>query len=303
MDTIDFFRVYGPHEDQKAYTKLKKAAAPAGCKAWIRTLKGTKNHICWFKIQCHEQLGYSTPTKQDIANLRSIVDGWLACADLSLDDFTLARIDYDYNFYMSPDEADLLLNTMQQLSTKTARMEKWNGTSDPTVYYQCKSRHMQLYRKDKERKDKKKPVKAEEECMCRQEVQCHSGRIKYMRRKYGLVRDWDNWVTPEMEAYYLTAAESVFPSGDFYSLDRAAAIIQASSYSDCKKKRLQEMLAIIQKDTVAALKDFACPNTIKKYFAMLKELNVNPLTIKVNPEDNPSGITYIKNPFFKSKGI
>ncbi len=204
---------------------------------------------------------------------------------------------------MKPDEAEVLLDTMQQLSTKTARMKKWDGTKEPTVYYQCKSRHAQVYRKDKERRDKGKTVKAEEECMCRQEVQCHTAHIRYMRRKYGLVRDWDNWVTPETEAYYLTASEPVFPSGDFYTLDGAAAIIQASSLSDCRKKRLQEILAIIQRDTIAALKDYACRNTIKKYMSMLKALNVNPLTIKTNLKDNPTGITYIKNPFFKNKGI
>ena len=295
MDTIDLFRVYGPWEDPKPYTTLKKSAAPAGCTAWIRSLKGTKNHICWFKIQCHEQIGYDTATAQDIADLRAVVSGWLAHAGLSLDDFTLARIDYDYNFWLPPDEAEVLLETMQQLATRTARMKKWDGTKEPTVYYQCKSRHVQLYRKDKERKDKKKVVKPEEECMCRQEVQCHTGRIKYMRRKYGLVRDWDNWVTPEMEAYYLTSAESVFPLGDFYTLDGAAAIIQASSLSPTHQKRLIEMLAIIQKNTVHALKDFACRNTLKKYYTLLKAINVNPLTIKPNGK----GVTYIENPFFK----
>lgn len=298
MDTIDFFRVYGPYEDPKPYITLKNLAAPAGCKAWIHSLKGGKSHICGIKIQCHKQLGYTTATAQAIAYLRSVVDGWLALAGLCLDDFVLSRIDYDYNFWMEPAEADMLLCTMQQLSTRTARMEKWDGINKPTVYYQCKSRHVQLYRKDEERKDKGYAVETEEDGMCRQEVQCFAGRIKYMYRKYGLVRDWGNWVTPEMEAAYLTAAESVFPLGDFYTLDGAVDIIQNSNLSNCHKKRLNEMLVIIQNETIHALKDFACRNTIKKYFAMLKELNVNPLTIKDNPVDNPTRITYIANPFW-----
>lgn len=139
--------------------------------------------------------------------------------------------------------------------------------------------------------------------LCRQEVQCHAARIKYMKREYGLVRDWENWVTPEMEAEYLTTAEPVFLSGDFYSMDGAVDIIQASGLTPCHKKRLTDMLAVIQSGTMDALKGYASRNTILKYLTMLKDLNVNPLTIKTNFENNPCGITYIANPFFKCKGI
>ena len=98
MDTIDFFRVYHHWEDPKPYIALKGNPAPDGCKAWIRSLKGTGSHVCWFKIQCHEFIGYSTATERDIAYLRSVVDEWLARAGLFLDDFTLGRIDYEFLF-------------------------------------------------------------------------------------------------------------------------------------------------------------------------------------------------------------
>lgn len=64
MDTIVFFRVYHHWEDPKPYIALKGNPAPDGCKAWIRSLKGTRSHICWFKIQCHEFIGYSTATER-----------------------------------------------------------------------------------------------------------------------------------------------------------------------------------------------------------------------------------------------
>lgn len=299
MDTICFFRVYHPWEDPRPYIALKEAPRPDGCKAWILSLKGTGSHICWIKIQCHKQIGYDPATVRDIAHLRSVVDGWLAHAGLLLDDFTLGRIDYDYNFYMDSGEFDVLIETMQQLSRRIMRMNKWDGVDKPTVYYLNKSRHAQLYYKAEERKAKGCPVHELEKDMCRQEVQCYSGRIKYMKREYGLARNWETWVTPEMESEYLLTAEPVFRAGDFYSLDNAIAIIQASDFSNCHKKRLEEMLIFIQNGTMDALKDFASRNTIKKYSAMLRKLNVNPLTIPDNSKINPTGITYIENPFFK----
>lgn len=314
MDTICFFRVYHQWEDPKPYIALKEIPAPDGCTAWILSLKNTESHICWIKIQCHEQIGYGIATAQDIAHLRSVVDGWLAHAGLLLDDFTLGRIDYDYNFDMDSSEFDVLMETMQQLSRRIMRMDKWGweyeideadtankkkSADKPTVYYLCKSRHAQLYRKAAERKAKGRLVRLEETDMCRQEVQCHSGRIKYMRREYGLARNWETWVTPEMESEYLTTAEPIFQAGDFYKLDDAIDIIQASDFSNCHKKRLEEMLVFIQCNTMNKLKEFASRNTNKKYLSMLKDLNVNPLTIKPNKD----GITYIKNPFFKCKGI
>ena len=303
IDTIDFCRPYHYWENPKPYKDLKAAPAPDGCKAWITSLKGGKTHICWFKIQCHSQIGYGVATEQDIAHLRSVVDGWLSPVGLFLDDFKLFRIDYDYNFYMEHEESDVLMRTMQQLPSRNMRMKKWDEIQKPTVYYQCKSRHMQLYLKDEELREKGRAVSKAEECLCRQEVQCFSGRIKYMRKKYGLVRDWSNWVTPQMEAEYLTTAERIYTTGDFYTLKGAIDIIESSSLSPCSKKRLKEMLSIIQDETMDAVKKQFSHNTIKKYLDILKDLNVNPLTIKTNPVDNPCGITYIANPFFKGKGI
>ena len=59
------------------------------------------------------------------------------------------------------------------------------------------------------------------------------------------VRTWNAW-------------RKAYLSGDFYSMDGAVDIIQASGLTPCHKK-----------------------------------LNVNPLTIKTNFENNPCGITYI----------
>lgn len=322
MDTICLFKLYTPYENPSPYIALEKAPAPSGCKAWRTALKDSGWRICWIKIQCHELIGESLPAQRTLDKLREIVTRWLAVSGFTLDDFTLSRIDYDYNFYLPYTESEVLLDTMQQLSYRIQRMNKWNSVrtlyytdpsrsgicslskmlkqdreDDPSVYYMNKSRHAQLYLKDKERENKGYAPQEDEIELCRQEVQCHAGRIKYMRRQHGIDRTWDRWVTPEMEAKYLIEAEPVFPLGDFYTLDGAIDIINASSLTPCYKKRLAETLLMIQQESMDALKSAYSRNTIKNYLAKLKALNINPLTIVPNEH----GIEYLANPFFAAR--
>ena len=297
MDTILLCKVYGNDEDASPYIYLKETPAPYGCKAWITSLKKINSHICWIKVQCHEIIGLQTANSLAIERLRTVVAGWISCAGLHLADFTLKRIDYDYNFYLPVETAEVLIETMQHLSPQILRMIKWN---DPdSVYYANKSRHAQIYRKDRERKEKGRKVKEEEIGLCRQEIQCHPARIKYMRHQYGLLCDWDNWVSAEMEATYLTSAEPIFQLGDFYSLDRAVDLIQASDFTPCYKQRLQDALTTVEHGTMDDLKAKYSRNTLKKYMEKLKELNICPLPIPENKYD----IDYIENPFFKREGI
>ena len=144
MDTMDYFRIYYSNEDPSPYIALKNLPAPPGFEVWIHSFKGGITHICWFKIKCHEQIGYRTATPQAIAKLKATTQDWLSRAGLMLEDFTLARIDYDYNFWLPPAEALTLMETMQQLSERIMRMNKWvpwGFTGDeedeemPTVYH------------------------------------------------------------------------------------------------------------------------------------------------------------------------
>lgn len=300
MDTITLTHVYGPHDDPTPYTDLKNnVPAPKGCKAWITALKdsvGSKSHVCWIKIQCHSIIGLHNATQQDVEKLRAVVNGWLSLVGLGLDDFKMSRIDYDYNFYLPAKEAEALINTMQYHATKILRMKKWDGF--PSVYYENKSRHAQFYSKDKERADKGFVVSPDEVGLCREEVQIYSPRLKYIQKERGIARDWVNWVSPQMERACLTDAEPVFLLGDFYSLGGAVDRIRSSSLTACYKRRLEEALVIIQTGKMDTLKATYSRNTIKTYFAKLKELNVNPLTIPDKEQ-----IDFIANPFWGANGL
>lgn len=297
MDTIDLCKVYGAYENPRPYIDLENAPAPAGCEAWIKPIRDSGSFFCGIKINCHKILGLNTEEPQNLEQLRTVVSGWLACAGFCLDDFSILRIDYDYNFYLTPEDAEALIDTMQQLSPKIQRMNKWYYPE--SVYYANKSRHVQFYPKDRERAEKGFAVEAFLDGLCRQEVQCHPARIKYIRHEYGIPRKWDNWVTHEMEEKYLIEAEPIFQSGDFYSLERAVDLIQASDYTPCYKQRLQDALTIVHHGNMDDLKTKYSRNTLKKYLEKLKELNISPLPIPPNEYH----IDYIENPFFKRKGI
>ena len=304
MDTIDFVATLPkwpdvPENPCRPFEALKSVPAPLGCTTWSTAL-GNAGLVCyWIKLRYHDITGELNTTQQGIAKMRAVVDGWLGQVGLSLDDYRIARIDYDYNFYLPQGVSEILIDTMQQLPQKAMSMSK--SYFPNSVYYLCKSRHAQLYRKDKERREKGHKVSPIEMGLVRQEVQCHSSHVKYWFKHYGLTRTWDNWVTLEREAYFLTHAKPIFPAGDFYTVDRASAIIQADqNLKPLEKKKLVDTLVLVQNHGMDALRTAHATNTTKKYLSQLEALNINPLTIK----ENLWGVDFIANPFYgvQSKG-
>ena len=298
MDTLDFVATLQhwpdvPGNPCRPFEALLSAPAPFGCTAWKVPLKSAGLICYWVKLRYHDITGELNTTQQGIAKMRAVVDGWLAQAGLTIDDFLLSRIDYDFNFWLPPSMGYRLIETMQNLPHRAMRMDK---TDFPlSVYYQCKSRHAQLYRKDKERDEKGFVVQDYEEGMLRQEIQCHSNHIRYQKRRYGVPRTWDGWVNIQRENFYLTHAKPIFPKGDFYTLDRACKIVEAEeTLTPLNQKRLIDSLTQIHTQGMAEWKAAHSTNTAKKYLRQLETLNVNPLTIKQNPQK----IDFIPNPFY-----
>lgn len=293
MDTISTFAVYDPTDGNATqYELLPSVPAPFGCKAWLHPLSGPVM-CCCVKLQVHNVTGELNTTQSGINHMRATVDNWLAQVGLPIDDFQLSRIDYDYNFYLPAQVSEVLVETMQQLPQRAMSMSK--ADFPHSVYFLCKSRHAQLYRKDKERREKGAKVSPSQEGLVRQEVQCHASHVKYWFKHYGLTRTWGNWVTLEREAHYLTHAKPIFPAGDFYTLDKASAIIQADpTLKQLEKKKLIDSLLLVQNSGIDALRAAHATNTVKKYLGQLEALNVNPMTIK----ENLWGVDFIANPFY-----
>lgn len=293
MDTICLCKAFGEEEDMAPnYKSLLTTNPPMGCTTWLKGIPRSHLICLWIKINCHELLGVQNLEAPDIERLTTVVNDWLGMAGLTVNDLNVNRIDYDYNVVLPENVREAVIDLLAGLPQRAMRMEK--DCFPGSVYYVCKSRHAQVYDKVKERKDKHKKPKDWEENICRQEVQCHAGHIRHMRRYHGLQPVWDNWVCPDMQAHYLRNAKPIFPRGDFYTMDDAVAIVQDSSLKPAKKRNLCDDLQIIAQGGLDALKGKYSTNTYKDHLNCLETLGVNPLTLPAKYKS----LGRVENPFF-----
>lgn len=291
MDTIVLFHPYRATDPGAAnYDKLPAITSPPGCKSWHTAINRLDLRLCWIKVNCHDICNYNKATRASVRKLTRTVKQWLGCVGLTVDDFTMSRIDYDYNVYLLHGEGNAIMDAMQLLPSRALRMDK--SPIPSSVYYLCKSRHAQWYDKEAERRAKGQAVKPRQHNLVRQEVQCLSRHIRYMQKKYGLLRTWDNWVSVGMEAHYLTTARPVFPPGDFRSLNAAADIIQRSTLTPYYKRRLVEVLSLVRSNGFDTLTETYSRNSVKNYLGKLAALNICPLLL-----DDSCGIDHAANPF------
>lgn len=303
MDTITLCRVSNHNGIlEPNYIALLSRQPPNGCCIWGKKLPGLNTICIWIKINCHDVLHVLNTTQKDIERLTKIIGDWLGEYDITLDDFNLNRVDYDYNIVCQ--DPKLILNILRQTPERAMRMDRTLYLSDnnieqndpqvQAIYYACKSRHVQVYDKKEERDAKHREANAWELNVLRQEVQCHAAHLKHMKRYYGLLPCWDNWITLKMQEMYLRNTKPMFPHEDFYSMLVAKDIVNASSYGSAKKRKLCEDLELVASDGLLAMKkSYNSLNTYKDHMRCFKELQINPMTI---PEKY--GIDYLKNPLF-----
>ena len=312
MDTITLCHVSDNNGIWDAnYAALLVTQPPAGCCIWTKKLSGLAVACIWIKINCHDVLRNLNTTQEDIDQLTEIIRDWLGKYDIAMDDFHVNRVDYDYNTICQAPE--IILDILQQTPERAMRMDRTvyyhysnisTGNTDnteiedarvQTVYYACKSRHAQVYDKEAERDAKHRQPKEWEFGVLRQEVQCHHAHIKHMKRYYGLLPSWDNWITLQMQEMYLRNTEAMFPHEDFYSILVAKNIVNASPYGTAKKRKLCEDLELVASSGLFSLKQaYKSTNTYKDHLKCFEELGINPMTI---PEKY--GIDHLENPLFR----
>lgn len=281
MDTIVMCRSYLPSDRlASALACLLKGRAPPGIRHWGTTIPNTHIKCVFFKIHCHSISLALNIGPVELQQIKDKCQDWLIDYGLTLADFHVSRIDYDFNIVLPEYMREAIVCIMDQfLPLKAMRMNKQHYDA-PSVYYVCKSRHAQWYDKDQERREKGFPIQPWEEETCRQEIQCLSAHIKYMRHYYGLIPSWDNWVCLDMQDHYLRNAKPIFPPGDFYRLAEARSIIDSSTLKQCKRRKLCEDLQIIQRYGMDILKArYKSYNTYKDHLSCLEAMNISPLTI------------------------
>lgn len=298
MDTIVLCN-YSTYQQNSCKEKpVREDDLPQNCegiKYWAKEIDPAKAPCIWIKINCHIFTKHINVTFEDIADIKSTVETQLEQMDMTLGDFHISRIDYDYNFRLDSQRREALVETMRGLPRRIGCMNK--SPLYHSIYFFCTSRHVQLYDKVHERVEKKKIIMPWEAEVCRQEIQCFPGHIAYVRQYYDLQPTWENWVNLDRQADYLLRARPIFLRGDFYPLGHAVELVQRSKLSPTMKERLCDDLRLISSGGLAMLKTKYSYNTYKEHLACFADLNISPLTLPQKYEY----LGKIENPFFSDR--
>lgn len=237
-------------------------------------------------------------SSQQIRVIIRLLDQLLGYGNFSLNDMTVSRVDYCYNSRIEDEDTRLILfDLLQKCPTKaiyTVRGVKYKTS----IYSRSKSKVINVYDKNAERAVKffvsgnsDNLVKNYERDMIRMELQVKKGHLKYMA-KQGIVRSVKNWINAETERHYLQKLYSMFPKGDFYTLDEAEHRVSSASLTKTIKRHLIDFLREIARSDMDTAKNKICYNTYRRYLRILADLGVNPITIPQN-----CGLSYIQSPF------
>lgn len=293
MDTIRLCKAFHSNDPlSENYKLLPLHYSQEGYTAWVTSVKNLDQSCAWIKINCHDLLHVQNISEEDIKSMTNFLDEQLAKIGLTRHDFNVNRIDYDYNTVVSKAEREALIEILDCLPQRIMRMDK--APIVQSVYYMCKSRHIQVYDKPKERINKGKHIKPWEADILRQEVQCFSNHIRHMQRYHGLLPTWDNWVDLGLQEHYLKNAHPIFPKGDFYTLKQAISMVNNSDLSTTKKRKLCADLELVAVRGLDGMKKSYSLNTYKDHLRCFEELGISPLTLSSKYKE----LGKIKNPFF-----
>lgn len=245
-------------------------------------------------IDCLKIVQKGNIEQSDIPIIKQTVEDFLIGSSLSLDEFSVARIDYCYNAVVTDEERKWLLPELQKLPRRRDYQERVHDYKT-SVYYQSKSRVTQFYDKEAERLHKGKRCEDYEISVLRLESQIKHEHIKYKKRrkKDYIPNRWDNWVNWDMQRTYLMRSlNNVIYTGDYHTLDSASAIIKQNIPRPSKQNNLIEFLQEIHELGWDKASVKRCYNTNRCYAKELTEMNINPILL---PNNSPFQV--IKNPF------
>lgn len=252
-------------------------------------------------IDCIKLLGRSEITIDDLEFIENTID--IIKKDLFLynKEIKLSRIDYRKDVYVEDlNKRKVLFNIYNKYLNKISYMNKvdvynkYNKTSnsDFSLRYENKSKSLNIYDKEEERKARNQPVMDYEKNIIRYEAQVNTSKIKYLNKKYGIKAALKDYFNKEMyNRCMLDCIIKVVYKEDYYNQYHAFKIIDNSDYSSINKKNMKDfMLTVANKRSLDAGKE-KYKNKYRKILKNLKELNINPVLIPKN-----TLITNIENP-------
>lgn len=251
-------------------------------------------------IDCIELLGKSHITIDDFEFIEGVINDIRIELFLYNKEFKLSRIDYRYDIVIKNLEVrKVLFNIYNKYFNKAAYMKKVDirkkyktSNADASIRYKNGSKALNIYDKEKERKDRNEPIKDYERDVIRFESQVNSSRIKYLNKKYGLKSKLKDYFTEDM--YNICMEDSIIKviyKGNYYNKYHAFKIIDNSDNTAKEKENMKGfLLAVANMRSLEKAKN-EYKNRYRKILKNLEKLNINPVLIPKNYL-----ITYIDNP-------
>jgi hypothetical protein len=239
-------------------------------------------------------------TDHHYADMADILNDLLAPCGFRLDDFAVCRVEYCHNIVVADADDRVLAFQLVQAVPTRAMYTRRESSYSTSVYAKSKSRIINAYDKDQERKYKARKrtdpnflPRPYERDVIRMEVQVKKEHIRYKRRN-GLASTYANWINAAMEQAYLKQLYKMIPPGDFLSKSAAIAKINGdTTIGSGLRKNLVGYINIIAhgNNMDAALKKYSY-NTAHRYLEYCSSKGFSPITI---PDDR--GIDFLPSPF------
>lgn len=221
----------------------------------------------------------------------------------------LTRIDYKYDVKLSDkNEKELLLHLFEKYTQRYRHKMKikWGIDEhgdpfkyDTSQYHKNKSVELIMYDKEEERKANNEPVLVYEKDVFRYELRLKNDHLNSRKRNgdkgKGIEKTLENYF--KYDVWYECMTKHIYPivrKGDYYKIFEAEKIIESSSYSRLKKKKLRAFLVTISQGNIDTPKKSMSTPTYRNYLKSVESLGINPILIPKNRKDSPG---FLKNPF------
>ena len=190
---------------------------------------------------------------------------------------TLSRVDYKADFKTSNKDLYIKLFKKTKASYRGLRQSYFYQSS---VYFNSNSVNINIYDKEQERKDKKKPILPQYKNLLRIEVQLKNPKLRYIEQSEGIERQLAYYFNSVDRDYYLNKTlKPILYKGDYYNLYHASKLIRAN-YKPQMADKLIKLVKSISLDGITKVRNsFNNTTTFNSYIKKLEEINVNPILI------------------------
>jgi hypothetical protein len=209
---------------------------------------------------------------------------------------TLSQVHYYRDIYIEDEATFNLYMELIKKCPKEIRQNSIIELRETSIYLSSEAVGLNIYDKEQEAIDKRKPNSSQYKGLIRFEVQVKRKHIYYMEKNYNISADLKSyWLKEVMNMYMNQWLGKVIYNADYYTIDRAKTIIKATYGDDTSEAiELIKFLIGISKKGFDETKRKYLRHNYKRYLGMLINLGINPILI---PKNHKSKIRHLHRLF------